>query len=119
MFVCVFLFSKSTEAWTILLGLITQELPCFILRVYALSKLGFFNNSSIYFFAFKNALMILIYTYKLIVEYFEFRTIRKSIKIIVDEQQQQQQKKREKKDNDDDDDEKIDMRQSDIPKMDE
>ena len=54
--------------------------------------------------------MILIYTYKLIVEYFEFRTIRKSIKIIVDEQQQQQ-KKREKKNNDDDDEEKIDERQ--------
>jgi hypothetical protein len=48
----------ATEAWTLVLLLLSQDLPCFIIRIYILTTLKAENEFSLLFFTIKNGLMI-------------------------------------------------------------
>ena len=56
----------STEAWSLLLVLITQDLPCFLIRVTIL-KTVYDSNEDVYilsFFTLKNGFMIYLEIYR-------------------------------------------------------
>jgi hypothetical protein len=57
----------STESWSLILAISTQELPCFIVRVILILNFETRLSFSLYFFAIKNGLMVVLYAYRSIV----------------------------------------------------
>jgi hypothetical protein len=57
----------STEAWSLMLALFTQELPCFIVRVILILNFEPKMSYSLYFFAIKNGIMVVLYACRSIV----------------------------------------------------
>lgn len=57
----------ATEAWSLVLALVTQELPCFILRLLLLISIFEHQDFSLYFFLLKNFLMSLLLIYRVCV----------------------------------------------------
>lgn len=72
----------STEAWTLLISIFSQELPCLILRIILVISLKPTNEYSLYFFVLKNGLMTILLTYRVLVlivrQYRKERTISPS-----------------------------------------
>jgi hypothetical protein len=55
----------STDAWALLLAMLTQELPSFIVRLVLIVHLASTPTYSLYFFAIKNAIMMALYVYRI------------------------------------------------------
>ena len=55
----------STEIWSICVSLLMQEIPFLICRSYAMGAYGLLN-ASIIFFTCKNAMVLIMYTYRII-----------------------------------------------------
>lgn len=56
----------ATEAWSLVLSLFTQVLPCLIIRIGILIIVKIKIQLSLYFFTFKNAVMIFLIIYRII-----------------------------------------------------
>lgn len=69
----------STEAWSILLVLLTQDIPYFIVRSIIISQCGILVNGSMCFFFLKNIFMIMIDFYKFKVCYLEYKEMKEPI----------------------------------------
>lgn len=57
----------STEAWSHFLALFSQVIPCFIIRIMILVTVNVKIQLSIHFFTFKNAVMIFLLIYRIVV----------------------------------------------------
>jgi hypothetical protein len=55
----------STEAWSLILTLFTQELPSFILRIILIETLVSNKDYALYFFVVKNATMIVLLSFRI------------------------------------------------------
>lgn len=56
----------STEAWSQLLALISQEIPCLVLRLILIFHVELSRDYSLIFFVLKNGLMVMLMTYRII-----------------------------------------------------
>lgn len=56
----------GTEAWSLALSLLAQELPCFVLRLLLIFQHTSKREYALYFFALKNGLMVLLLIYRII-----------------------------------------------------
>jgi hypothetical protein len=56
----------STEAWSLILAILSQELPCFIVRIFIINHFKSKISFSLYFFVIKNGLMVLLYFYRIV-----------------------------------------------------
>lgn len=56
----------STEAWSQLLALISQEIPCLVLRLILIFHVELSRDYSLVFFVLKNGLMVMLMTYRII-----------------------------------------------------
>ena len=65
----------STEAWTIILISLTQDLPSLILRLIILVNCGFAVQSTLYFFTIKNFLLLVIQILRVRVLFLEFKEL--------------------------------------------
>lgn len=54
----------STEAWSQLLGLFSQEMPCFVVRTILITSVLSNKEYSLFFFTLKNFLMMLLMTFR-------------------------------------------------------
>lgn len=70
----------STEAWSLLLALFTQELPCFVLRIILLVSITSRQDVSLYFFVLKNGLMSFLLLYR--VGMLNWRMYQSELKIV-------------------------------------
>lgn len=56
----------STEAWSQLLALCSQEIPCLVLRLILIFHVELSRDYSLIFFVLKNGLMVMLMTYRII-----------------------------------------------------
>jgi hypothetical protein len=56
----------ATEAWSLILSLVTQEIPCLVVRIIIIFTIDTLKQFAVYFFALKNLLMIILLVYRII-----------------------------------------------------
>ena len=57
-------FLYSTEAWSILLVLLIQDLPYLLIRLIIIQQSGIFHDQKLFFFTIKNIFMIVVDVYR-------------------------------------------------------